>query len=810
MRRDVGYPGVGPPGVSPAQPRGWPADRTPETIVRRGRLVAAVDGVRAVPGDDRAGHRWRNALFVAPYVVATALGGGLILRGGTAQPMAVPAMTLFGVVGLVLALRCWRCGALDHRTRRAWGIVSLAFAQSLIFPVLFEIAPSVRFPAPGDVVRIGFTLTLAAGLLAFPLRPTAGSERRRTAFDVSTVVLGGFIVMWYLVVGPGIVATGTSLDKIVAASVYPATDLLLIFSVATVLLRTTDPSTRRPLSTLAAAAGFFVVGDVYLGYLRSHDLPIKFIDTWPLLVYLTAHVLLAGAGLQQYRRAGRSQAVSGAPRRVPAAARLPYAAVGLGYSLMIVAAIAEKHLFPWSGLVLGGACITAVVVARQVMVQRESHQMAVTDALTGLSNRSQLYDTLTRALQQGAYSRHGTAVVIADMNGFKQVNDTMGHKAGDQVLVAFSAALRRSVLGSDPVARLGGDEFAIVLHDIDEFSTVEVVLRRILAEMREPVLVDGRPVMLRASFGVALSAPGEANADDLLHRADQAMYRAKRDTTEWAYYDPSMVQGDEQSLDDDLRGAVQAGQLRLHYQPVVDIVDGQPRAVEALVRWEHPARGLLPPAQFIPAAERIGVIAEIGEWVLEQACRQVEAWQRRYAAPPLELSVNVSPHQLGRATFADTVLDIVRRTGFNPRHLILEVTESSLVEGEQAIGQLARLRDAGIRIALDDFGSGYSSLRYLTRLPVDILKLDRSLVSELDGTPGGSAVATAVLRLGEALHLQTVAEGVECASQAQELTLLGCQFAQGFHFARPMPETALQDLLDGVRPTRPAPSVPQR
>jgi diguanylate cyclase (GGDEF)-like protein len=719
----------------------------------------------------------------------------LIMGGATAVAPAVPAMAAYGVVGLVVAVRCWRSRALDRRTRRAWGMLSLTYVLLLVYPPLFQFFPPVRFPGPGDVVRIAFTLSLAASLLTFPLRKPNGAERRKISFDVATVVLGGFIALWYMVVGPGIAASGISVDTVVAASIYPLTDLLLIFSVAGVLLRATDPSTRRPLLLLTGAGGVFIVGDFYLGYLRSHGLPIHLLNTWPLLIYLTAHFLLAAAGVQQLRQATRSQVAVREHQRVPVASRLPYAAVGLGYSLMLVAALEEERLFPWSGLVLGGVGITAVVVARQLVVQRESHRMAVTDALTGLANRAQVYETVTQALARNTQTGRSTAVVLADMNGFKQINDTWGHQAGDQILVAFASALRRGVLGSDLVARLGGDEFAIVLRDIGEIGHAESVLRRILAEIRQPVIVAGRSVPLRASFGVALCRPGEADTDTLLHRADLAMYHAKRTKTiGWSCYEPALEDGDGPALKDDLRHAVVAGQMRIHYQPIVNILDGQIRGVEALVRWEHPKRGLLPPAAFIDLAERIGVISDIGEWVLEQACRQVLQWQRTHT-PPLELSVNISAHQLSDSTFAQTITAIVERAEFNPRHLVLEVTESAAVK-DHAVGQLALLRDTGIRIALDDFGSGYSSLCHLTRLPVDVLKLDRSFVSELNGTPAASAVAEAVLRLGDALCLQTVAEGVEHDAQARELTLLGCHTAQGYHFARPMPPESLTALLN--------------
>lgn len=751
------------------------------------------------------GTPWLSALFVLPYALAMMVGIGLVVTGHTAQIPAVPAMLVFGLVGLVFAVRCWRCRTLDRRTRRAWGVISSSYVLLLIFPILFQLYPPIQFPGPGDVVRIGFTLSLSAGLLAVPLRKSSPADRRKVGFDVATVVLGGFIVLWYLVVGPGLVTTGISIGKIIAASAYPATDLLLTFSIARALLRATDPSTRRPLSLLAGAAGAFVVGDVYLGYVRSHGLSVRLIDTWPLLMYLTAHFLLASAGLRQYRQAARSRVAGDGQRRVPVSSRLPYAAVVLGYCMMLLAMAVEKRLFPWTGLVLGSIGITAVVVARQMVVQRESHRMAVTDMLTGLANRAQLYDTLARSLERANHTGRITAVILADMNGFKQVNDTLGHQAGDQMLVAFAEVLRRAVLGSDVVARRGGDEFAIVLHDIGEIANAEAVLRRIRTGMEQPVVLAGRSMTLRASFGLALGGPGQSDVDDLLHRADLAMYEAKRtNNLDWVRYEPGMGIQNADPLEHDLHHAVDAGQLRVVYQPIVDLVDGRVCGVEALARWQHPIHGAIPPAEFIPMATRIAVIGEIGEWVLDQACRQAERW-RRPDLRRVDLSINISADQLARSGFAESVLAIVERTGFDPRHLILELSNCAVVvDDDNSIRHLVQLRDAGVRIALDDFGSGSSSVCHLTRLPVDVLKLDGRIVSELDRTAAGAAVAGTLLQLGERLNLPMVAKGVEDAHQARELIRLGCRSAQGYFLARPMPPDALTALLDRTAQAVPA------
>ncbi|GAA0961113.1 hypothetical protein GCM10009558_079790 [Virgisporangium aurantiacum] len=412
-------------------------------------------------------------------------------------------------------------------------------------------------------------------------------------------------------------------------------------------------------------------------------------------------------------------------------------------------------------------------------------------------------------------NRAAYIAVGVDLDGIKQVNDTFGHDAGDQVLIAFAGVLRASVREGDLVARLGGDEFAVLLESVDDVAAATAVADRILAALQEPVLVAGAERHLRTSIGVALSSfPDGAGAvaeRDLLHSADVAMYVAKRRRSHgWqVYVEGSMELGRELAvLGEELGQAVTAGEMRVAYQPIVALSSGDLAGVEALARWHHPTRGIVPPATFIPLAEETGHIHEIGSWVLEQALVQVKQWQDRL--PPergMYLSVNVSALQLERPAFADEVIELIERVGYNPARLVLEVTESALVNEAAALSHLTELRKRGIRVAIDDFGTGYSSLRYLSRLPVDILKIDRSFVAELNGDPAGAAVAEAVIRLGQILQLHTVAEGIEQPAQATELTMLGCDNAQGYHFAEPLAVDAMDALVN--RASAEWPSLPE-
>jgi diguanylate cyclase (GGDEF)-like protein len=390
-------------------------------------------------------------------------------------------------------------------------------------------------------------------------------------------------------------------------------------------------------------------------------------------------------------------------------------------------------------------------------------------------------------------------VLYLDLDGFKQVNDTVGHEVGDLLLVQFGALLRRCVLDCDVVARLGGDEFVALLTGVQCGDLATGVAQRILTELTEPFHVAGRSVYVRASIGIAVSSAGADSASVLMHQADLAMFHAKRHFSHgWQLYVDGLADGSPgtAALEVDLRAAVRGDQLRVWYQPVVALDSGVLTGLEALVRWEHPTRGWLPPAMFVPLAEARGLIGDIGRRVLQDACAQVAIWQRRLPrGQRLSLSVNLSPRELESDSLVDRVLATISRTGFDPIDLVLEVTESALVD-DSAIPRLAALGDHGVRIALDDFGTGYSSMRHLTRLPIHVVKLDKCFVAELNGTKEGAAVAEAVVRLSEVLKLDTVAEGIENGAQVDELLRLGYRTGQGYHFAKPLRAEGVEALID--------------
>jgi diguanylate cyclase (GGDEF)-like protein/PAS domain S-box-containing protein len=452
------------------------------------------------------------------------------------------------------------------------------------------------------------------------------------------------------------------------------------------------------------------------------------------------------------------------------------------------------------GLVLN----TSDMTDRVELEEQLTHQ-AFTDSLTGLPNRALFKDRLHHALGRRSIDELPVAVLFLDLDGFKSVNDTLGHSAGDELLVQVSERLRAVVRASDTVARFGGDEFAVL---VDEFPDAEYdtrVAERVNEAIQVPFELASEQVHVAASIGIARLGKHALNAEQLLRNADLAMYQAKAsDSGAYALYHPEMHADlvDRLRLEGDLRKAEEGQQLVLHYQPMVSLRTGRITGVEALLRWEHPERGSIGPNEFIPLAESTGLIRSIGLWALREACGQTKGWQEMQSgAGPVRVSVNVSARQLQHADLADQVGSILNQTELPAESLTLEMTESVLIDNcEETLANLNALRAMGVRLAIDDFGTGYSSLSYLHRFRVDVLKIDRSFVERLSNG-GDSALVSTILRLGQTMQLETVAEGIERAQEMLILRRQGCTTGQGFYFSRPVPASELEALLAEERGT---------
>lgn len=439
--------------------------------------------------------------------------------------------------------------------------------------------------------------------------------------------------------------------------------------------------------------------------------------------------------------------------------------------------------------------LTDVTVRREL--EERLVQQAFHDDLTGLANRALFKDRVEHTLTRRSHGRQSVALLFLDLDRFKTVNDSLGHTVGDGLLIAIAGRLHTVLRPEDTIARLGGDEFAILADDIGAPSDVVVLAERVLTAFDSPFRLDGREISIRCSIGIVLTGSGESTADDLLRDADVAMYRAKvTGRGSYALFEPSMQAevAARQELESELREAIDHERLTLVYQPIVDLRDGSIVAVEALARWSHPVRGDVAPGIFIPTAEESGLILPLGRWVLRRACLDLAALrQSGGTAADLRLAVNLSPRQLGDPRLVDDVLGALDGAGL-PHHVLdLEITESLVLDcGEEGLGYLRMLRSAGCGVAFDDFGTGFSSLGNLRSLPIDGLKIDRSFVATMLGGGVDGAVVEAIIRLGSALHVSVVAEGIEDAATARRLLDLGCPLGQGYHFGRPEPIAALE------------------
>jgi len=431
----------------------------------------------------------------------------------------------------------------------------------------------------------------------------------------------------------------------------------------------------------------------------------------------------------------------------------------------------------------------ALTDARTVEAMRDAYH----DSLTALPNRALFLDTLNRALQRATRLHTEVTVLFIDLDRFKDINDSLGHAAGDGLLAYVASRLRECLRGEDSAARLGGDEFAVLLERTAGYDAGLLVASRITRALLEPIRLAGREVLASASIGIASSDQSARTADALLRNADLAMYGAKRSGTgRTLVYEPSMHPQTTEGLElrSDLSQVVRRGELRLQYQPLVDLSTGVGVGVEALVRWDHPQFGIVPPSVFVPMAEVSGDIVEIGEWVLRRGCEQAAAW-RATSLPDLTINVNVSARQLDEQSFPDLVARVLSATALPSHTLTLEVTESALMrDPDRMLDRLAPLKDMGVRLAIDDFGTGYSSLAWLLHFPADQLKIDKAFIDKIETDEGG-AIVRSVVELARTLHLETVAEGIETSQQWKCLQKLSCDVGQGYHFARPLADGAV-------------------
>ncbi len=449
-----------------------------------------------------------------------------------------------------------------------------------------------------------------------------------------------------------------------------------------------------------------------------------------------------------------------------------------------------------------GAVVTFKDITERKALEKKLQYQAFHDPLTDLPNRALFMDRLGHALARAGQQASEVAVLFTDLDNFKVINDSLGHKAGDQLLVAVAERLKACLRPVDTVARLGGDEFTLLLEGVTGVSDAARVAERIAQELRAPFALEAQEVFATTSTGIAVSSSAQGQPTDLLRHADLAMYRAKsKGKACYEVFEPSMsIDALERlELETELRRALGREEFRVYYQPEILLESGDIVGMEALVRWEHPEHGLLLPQEFLPIAEESNLIMPIGQWVLREACKQLRTWQEQYPnIAPLVMSVNLSTREFFQPSL---IAEILRETGVDPRTLQLEITEGAVAydNAQNANNTLWNLKTLGVQLAIDDFGMGYSSLSYLKRFPVDLLKIDRSFVRELGKDLKDTKIVAAIIHLARALDLKVIAEGVETAEQVEQLRKMECDMVQGSYFSKPLPSGAVSDLLQQQR-----------
>lgn len=448
------------------------------------------------------------------------------------------------------------------------------------------------------------------------------------------------------------------------------------------------------------------------------------------------------------------------------------------------------------------SAIVRDVTVRKSLEDQLTHQ-ALHDPLTKLANRLLFTNRVEHALSRLDRSRSSVAVLFLDLDNFKTINDTLGHAAGDELLVSVAERLQACLRNSDTPARLGGDEFAVLIEDSVTAEGALLAAERIKDVLQTPFILAGKEVFVGTSIGIASTTLHNETTTDLLRNADVAMYMAKtQGKGRYAVFENAMHDAlvERVELEAELRRAIENNELIVHYQPIVTLDSDTIMGMEALVRWNHPRHGLLGPDTFIPLAEETKLIEPIGSWVLEEACRQTSIWQKHFGLEGrLSITVNISGRQFKGDELTDAVASALERSGLSPYSLILEITENTMLQNTDAtMKKMAALKELGVRLAIDDFGTGYSSLSYLQRFPVDVLKIDKSFIARINSGHEGAAVARAIISMSDTLRLNTIAEGIESPDQIDALKVLGCELGQGFHFAKPLDEGSMVEFLENA------------
>ncbi|MFD0524825.1 putative bifunctional diguanylate cyclase/phosphodiesterase [Paractinoplanes durhamensis] len=729
------------------------------------------------------------------------LGYPLLPTGSVVSTLVYNGLGLTAVVVTVLGVRRNR-----PPNPRSWYLFAGGMLTFVAADVVYEVSGLILgthpYPYYDDALYGLAYPMLWIGLLGAS-RGRRNYDRPRDlagAIDAAVIAVGVGLIYWVFIIQPTLTAHDTPMLTRLVSVAYPTFDVLTCTVVTRMLTRT---GSRSP-SVLLLAAGCLL----NLGCDVAWTMTETFAEYSGGIInsgFLLGYVAWAGAALHP----------SVYPRHRPLNAAANDFGRGrlslLAACTLLVPAVlfiqgVRRDEINWLAVGLGAVALFLLVLARLAgfvgQVREQSvklEDLAMRDELTGLANRRMFELSVTDAVAAGE-----AQVCLLDLNGFKVVNDLYGHTIGDRLLVAVAGRLSGALREQDVAARMGGDEFAVLMPGAG-VTEGDAVVRRLAASLREPISVGGHELLIAATFGIADTA-ATGDPIELLRRADVAMYAAKEGGSRQHRRftaDLDDRAGEAARLGVEMRMGLDTGQFRMVYQPIVALPHGRTKYVESLVRWQHPERGFISPADFIPVAEQNGLIVELGEWILRTACDQFVVWRDRHGADaPQQISVNVSARQLNEPGFVAVVADVLACTGMDAGHLIIEVTETAVFGGGTAVQAVNDLKDLGVRIALDDFGTGHSSLGLLQTVPVDVLKVDKSFVDNLTMAGRHAVIATALIQVSNGLGLDAVAEGVETAEQAAELYRLGYLLAQGYHFGRPVAEPDFRVSEDLAVPVR--------
>ncbi len=723
-----------------------------------------------------------------------------------------------GVAAALGASACaWAATGRRGRLRLAWYLLATASASWAIGEGIwcwYQLAQNVEVPFPSlaDLFFLLAVPLMAGGVLLIAEEWGAVTRSFRALLDGAIIAGSLLFVSWATALGAVWSSGGEGLFARVVGLAYPVGDVITATVALTSLTRVRGPG-RRQLGLLAAGVISLAVADSMFAYLTQNGTYGN--GNWMDTGWVAGFLIIGLAALAPSQSPSSDSVTKGQSMSQLIVPYVPLALAG------VTAAVEEAagHSIDKAMFAIG-ATTTALVMARQLQALLENRRLnrrlestvtelearevdlahqAFHDPLTGLVNRALFADRLNHALERQTRDEGTLAVMIVDLDDFKSVNDTLGHLAGDDVLQQVATRLQASVRQADTIARIGGDEFALLLENVASTEDAIHAVERVGHMLRTPLDVSGNEVKASASVGLVLAPGPGATGDELMRDADIALYEAKYSGKScYRMFESKMLEGvvSRMQLKSELGSlGSHLGQLTLHYQPILSARTGRMTGVEALMRWQHPTRGLLYPTSFIEYAEETGAIVTVGAAAMDMACAQAAAWRDLGIACPT-IAVNLSARQLHDPGVVDMVAGSLAKYSLPPAELTIEITESvTMKDADQAVARLQQLKDLGVSIAIDDFGTGWSSLSYLTRLPVDFVKFDRSFTADVATDQDAAMLISLMNNLAHELGLETVAEGIETAAQLQAVRQLGCDHVQGFHLARPAPASAVTELI---------------